>query len=209
MLIKQFVVGQLEVNCWIVGDKATREAMVIDPGDAPDLILDWIKQENLKVKYLICTHSHFDHVGALPELKAFLKEAEIVLHKDELPIYERAADMGRLWGFNLEKLPDPDRLVEEGDEITIGNLCAKIIHTPGHSPGGICLLNNGILFSGDTLFASSIGRTDLPGGNYNALINSLKKLTTLSDNTIVHAGHGPSSTIGQEKKTNPFMTGKV
>jgi len=209
MLLKQFVVGQLEVNCWIAGDKTTREVMVIDPGDAPDLILDWIKQEGLKVKYLVCTHSHFDHVGALPELKAFFTEAEIVLHKDDLPIYERAGDMGRLWGFNLEKLPDPDRLVEDGDEITIGDLCVKIIHTPGHSPGGICLLNDGTLFSGDTLFAGSIGRTDLPGGDYNALMNSLKKLADLPGNTIVHTGHGPSSTIGQEKKTNPFMTGEL
>ncbi len=207
MIIKQFVVGPLEVNCWIAGDETTREAIVIDPGDEPDRILDWIKQKGLKVKYLVCTHGHFDHVGALPELKNFFTEAEILLHKDELPVYERAGDMGRLWGFSLEKLPNPDRFVEDGDEIKISGICAKVIHTPGHSPGGICLLNDGILFSGDTLFAGSIGRSDLPGGDYNILINSLKKLSGLSDSITVHAGHGPSSTIGQEKSSNPFMSG--
>ncbi|MBI5142161.1 MAG: MBL fold metallo-hydrolase [Nitrospirae bacterium] len=204
MLLKQFVVGQLEVNCWLVTDEATRETMIIDPGDEPDRIEEWIRREKLKVKFIVCTHSHFDHVGALPELKASTGAA-IVLHKDEKPLYDRAHELAVSWGFKIGRLPKPEVLANDGGTIAIGGATFRVIHTPGHSPGGICLLGNGSLFSGDTLFAGSIGRTDLPGGDFKALSASLAKLKKLPDNTIVHPGHGPSSNIGKEKMFNPYM----
>lgn len=208
MQLKQFVVGQLEVNCWLVTDKETLETFVLDPGDEPDRIEDWISTHKLNVKYIICTHSHFDHVGALPELEKSTG-AEILLHRDELPVYARAAEMARSWGFALDKLPEPKRFVADGDEVRLGKLVFKVIHTPGHSPGGICLQGEGVLFSGDTLFAGSIGRTDLPGGSYDTIMASLKKLAMLPEKTAVHPGHGLSSTIGQEIRMNPFMRGRL
>ena len=207
MLVERFVVGALEVNCWVVADEASREAMVVDPGDEPDRIEDWLKEQKLKARYLVCTHSHFDHVGGLPELKEATK-ADILLHKAELPIYERAAEMARLWGFQLEKLPKPDRFVAEGDEITVGSLRFKVWHTPGHSPGGICLVTPEAVFTGDSLFAGSVGRTDLPGGDYEALMKSLQRLSARPDDTVVYAGHGPASRVSREKASNPFLTGE-
>jgi len=207
MLVERFVVGALEVNCWVVADEASREAMVVDPGDEPDRIEDWLKEKGLKAKYLVCTHSHFDHVGGLPELKEATK-ADILLHKAELPIYERAAEMARLWGFQLEKLPKPDRFVAEGDEIALGGLSFKVWHTPGHSPGGICLVTPEAVFTGDSLFAGSVGRTDLPGGDYETLMKSLQRLSALPGDTAVYAGHGPASRVSREKASNPFLTGE-
>ena len=207
MLVERFVVGALEVNCWVVADEASHEAMVVDPGDEPDRIEDWLKEKKLKAKYLVCTHSHFDHVGGLPELKEATK-ADIILHKAELPIYERAAEMARLWGFQLETLPKPDRFVAEGDEITVGSLRFKVWHTPGHSPGGICLVTPEAVFTGDSLFAGSIGRTDLPGGDYESLMKSLQRLAALPGDTAVYAGHGPASRVSREKASNPFLTGE-
>jgi len=205
MLLKQFIVGPLEVNCWLVTDEATRETMIIDPGDEPDRIEEWIRREKLKVKFIICTHSHFDHVGALPELKASTGAA-IVLHKDEKPLYDRAHELAVNWGFRIGRLPKPEVLANDGGTIAIGGASFRVIHTPGHSPGGICLLGNGALFSGDTLFAGSIGRTDLPGGDFKALSASLLKLKKLPDDTLVHPGHGHSSSIGKEKAFNPYMS---
>jgi len=207
MLVERFSVGALEVNCWVVADSGTREAMIVDPGDEPDRIGDWVEEKKLKVKYLVCTHTHFDHVGGLPELKESTG-AEIVIHKAELPIYERAAEMARLWGFQLESLPKPDRFVAEGDILALGSLSFQVWHTPGHSPGGICLVGKEEVFTGDSLFAGSIGRTDLPGGSYELLMRSLHRLSTLPDEMKVYAGHGPASRIGREKETNPFLTGE-
>jgi len=207
MLVERFSVGALEVNCFVVADGKSPEAMIVDPGDEPDRIEDWVKEKGLKVKYLVCTHSHFDHVGGLPELKSSTG-AEILLHKAELPIYERVVEMARLWGFELDKLPPPDRFLAEGDEISVGSLSFKVWHTPGHSPGGVCLVAPDVVFTGDSLFAGSIGRTDLPGGDYESLMKSLHRLSSLPDETVVYSGHGPASRIGREKSTNPFLTGE-
>jgi len=206
MLLKQLVVGPLEVNCWIVADPRTREAMVIDPGDEPDRIAERLRQENLKPALLFCTHAHFDHVGAVPELHADLG-VEVVLHRRERPVYDAAHQLAGSWGFDIGELPPPGRLVEEGDEVAVGGLRFRVIHTPGHSPGGCCLLGEGRLFSGDTLFAGSIGRTDLPGGSYETIMTSLARLAELPEETEVHPGHGPSSTIGRERRMNPYLGG--
>ncbi len=202
--INEIVVGPLEVNCYIVYDTENREAIVVDPGDEPDRILDIITADNLKVRYIICTHTHFDHVGAIPELKE-KTAAQIVIHEKEAEIYEAARDMGAFWGYDVDPLPPPDIFVSEGDEIKTENLVFKVIHTPGHSPGGICLYGNGIVITGDTLFAGSVGRTDFPGGDMNLLKESFKRLLTLPEDTVVLPGHGPRSTIGREKRENFFI----
>lgn len=207
LMVKKIVVGPLEVNCFIVAEAAGREAIVIDPGDEPDMILDFIREEKLHVRHLVCTHGHFDHVGALPELKAAIKKAEVVIHRDEVPVYERAADLAKHWGFQLDPLPRPDRLVSEGDTVTIGKISLRVLHTPGHSPGGISLLADGVVFTGDALFAGSVGRTDLPGGNHPVLLKSLARLATLPGETVVHPGHGESTTIAREKRSNPYLAG--
>lgn len=204
MVIKSVVVGPLEVNCFIIADDITKDAIVIDPGDEPDRILDLIKENNFKIKYIVCTHAHFDHVGAVSDLK---KEtgAEIVIHRDELEIYQGARDQGTFWGYELDPLPEPDIFINEGDKLEIGNLRFEILHTPGHSPGGICLYGKGIVITGDTLFAGSVGRTDFYGGDMNNLKKSFLRLMSLPPDTKVFPGHGPSSTIKEEKTGNFFM----
>lgn len=204
MLIKSLAVGPLEANCFVVADEKTKEAMIIDPGDEPDRIIDIVKENGLKVKYIACTHAHFDHVGAIADIK-HETEAKIIIHKDELEIYEGASDQAAIWGYELEPLPEPDMFVNEGDKLEIGDLRFEILHTPGHSPGGICLLGKGIIFTGDTLFAGSVGRTDFYGGDMNKLKKSFRRLMSLPLDTKVFSGHGLSSTIKEEKTDNFFM----
>jgi hydroxyacylglutathione hydrolase len=203
MVVKSLVVGPLESNCFIIADENTRQVLVIDPGDEPDRILDLINENNFKVKYIICTHAHFDHVGAVPDLKNETG-AKIVIHRDDLEIYRSTTDQAALWGYKLDPMPEPDMLVSDGDKIEIENLRFEILHTPGHSPGGICLYGEGILITGDTLFAGSVGRTDLYGGDVEKLKKSFRRLMSFSDEIRVLPGHGPETTIGQEKSYNLF-----
>jgi len=204
MIIKCIVVGPLENNCFIAADENTRDALIIDPGDEPDRILDLLTENNLQLKYIVCTHAHFDHVGAIPELKSETR-AKIVIHFDELDIYTHTKEQAALlWGFDLDPLPEPDMFVSDEDILEVGNLRFKILHTPGHSPGGICLYGEGIVFTGDTLFAGSVGRTDLYGGNIEKLKGSFKRLMALEDKTRVFPGHGPQTTIGEERIGNFF-----
>ncbi|TAL26598.1 MAG: MBL fold metallo-hydrolase [Nitrospirae bacterium] len=204
MLIKSLAVGQLEANCFIVADEKTKEAMAIDPGDEPDRIIEIIKENNLRVKYIVCTHAHFDHVGAISDIKDETG-ARIVIHQEERELYNGARDHAAFLGYELEPLPEPDMLVNEGDKLEIGDLKFEILHTPGHSPGGICLYGENVVFTGDTLFAGSVGRTDFYGGDMNKLKKSFSRLMSLPPDTKVFAGHGPSSTIKHEKASNFFM----
>ena len=204
MLIKSLVVGPLQVNCFVVSDEKTGESMVIDPGDEPDRIIDVIKGNGLKVKYIICTHAHFDHVGGIAELKDET-DARIVIHQEERELYNSAMDQAAFWGYELAPLPEPDMFVQEGDRLEIGDLKFEILHTPGHSPGGICLYGEGVVFTGDTLFAGSVGRTDFYGGDMNKLKKSFSRLMSLPPDTKVFPGHGPASSISQEKASNFFM----
>jgi hydroxyacylglutathione hydrolase len=203
MIIRSLVVGPLENNCFIIADENTKDGLVVDPGDEPDRILDLINKNSFNIKYIVCTHAHFDHVGAVPDLK---KEtgAKIVIHRDELEIYKSTKDQAAIWGYELDPLPEPDMFVSEGDKIEVGDLRFEILHTPGHSPGGICVYGEGILITGDTLFAGSVGRTDFYGGDMEKLKRSFRRLLSLSDKIKVLPGHGPETTIGQERTDNFF-----
>jgi glyoxylase-like metal-dependent hydrolase (beta-lactamase superfamily II) len=203
MIVKSLAVGPLEANCFIIGDERSKRAIVVDPGDEPDRIMSVVGEAGLSVDYLVCTHAHFDHVGALPDIRRETG-AKIVVHRDEMEIYRGARDMAAFWGYDVEPLPEPDLLVEDGDEIRFGDLIFKVLHTPGHSPGGISLLGEGVVVTGDTLFAGSVGRTDFHGGDMNKLKESFEKLLSLPPETEVLAGHGPSSTIGRERSENFF-----
>jgi glyoxylase-like metal-dependent hydrolase (beta-lactamase superfamily II) len=192
-------------NCFILGCENTKEAVVIDPGDDADKILMALAKAELKVKYLINTHGHFDHVGANKRMKD-ATGADIAVHPDDEPMLVDLSRHAAMFGLSAENSPPGDVMLKDGDEISFGEITLKVFHTPGHSPGGICLYTEGHLFAGDTLFAGSIGRTDLPGGNYDTLISSIKtRLLDLPEETMVYTGHGPETSIGNEKRMNPFL----
>ncbi len=205
MIIKKLEVGPIMANCFILGCESTKEAVVIDPGDDADRILMELAKAELRVKMLINTHGHFDHVGANKQMKE-ATGADIAIHPEDEPMLEELSRSAMMFGLSAENSPPADRVLNQDDEISFGDITLKVIHTPGHSRGGICLYTKGHLFAGDTLFAGSIGRTDLPGGDYDTLISSIKeKLLMLDDDTIVYTGHGPETTIGKEKQINPFI----
>jgi glyoxylase-like metal-dependent hydrolase (beta-lactamase superfamily II) len=192
-------------NCFILGCENTKEAVVVDPGDDADRILMALAKSELKVKYLINTHGHFDHVGANKRMKE-VTGAQIAIHPGDEPMLLELSRSASMFGLTAENSPPADLVLNDGDSVSFGEITLKVIHTPGHSLGGICLYTEGHLFAGDTLFAGSIGRTDLPGGDYDTLISSIKtKLLGLPEDTMVYTGHGPETSIGNEKRMNPFL----
>ena len=203
--IHQLSVGPLQVNCFLVACRKTRDAMVVDPGDDGNRILQLADKEGLKISKVVNTHCHFDHIGANRRLIE-ATGAELMLHAADLPLLPQARNHAEAFGLTVEPSPEPDRLLDQGDTFEVGELTFKVFHVPGHSPGGICLLSEGHLFVGDVLFAGSIGRTDLPGGDFDALVEGVREqLFNLPNETIVHPGHGPDTTIGQERRMNPFV----
>lgn len=205
MILQKLCVGELSTNCYILGDEKTNEGVVIDPGGDFDLIDENIEKLNLKIKYIILTHGHIDHIKALVPLKKKTK-AKVLIHKEDLPIlsdptYNLSQFIGEDSSFS-----EPDLLLKDGDTIEFGKVKLLVLHTPGHTPGSISLYTDNLLFTGDTLFCEGMGRTDLPGASYEKLFSSIKqKLFTKPDDTEVFPGHGPSTTIGWEKKNNPWI----
>jgi hydroxyacylglutathione hydrolase len=205
VIIKELAVGPIMANCFIVGCERTKSAVVIDPGDEANKILMALAQSKLTVKYILNTHGHFDHVGGNQKMKD-ATGADILIHALDAPMLGMLSSFGASFGLNVDNSPPADRTIDEGDKITFGDITLKVIHTPGHSPGGVSFYTDGIVFVGDTLFAGSIGRTDFPGGDFNTLISSIKnKLFPLGDEVRAYTGHGPSTTIGEEKRYNPFL----
>jgi hydroxyacylglutathione hydrolase len=200
-------VGPLQCNCSVIGDEITREAMVIDPGDDIGDVLALVRKHNLKVKQIVITHAHIDHVGGAMKLRA-ATGAPILLNQNDYALL-KMLDVQAAWiGVEDPGKVEIDRGIDQGDTIGAGSLTAKVIHTPGHTEGSVCLYfpAEKKLIAGDTLFAGSIGRTDLPGGSMQKIINSLhEKVLALPDETVVVPGHGPLTTIGEERESNPFL----
>ena len=200
------VVGALGCNCYIVGDRETKEAIVIDPGDDADALAESIAAKGLSVTAIIATHAHFDHVLAAARLRE-LTGAPFMLHDEDKPVLSWLQESGRLFlGVELPPPPEIDTSAAEGDRLVAGGVELEVVHTPGHSPGSISLVSPDAVFSGDTLFAGSIGRTDLPGGDTQALLDAVsQKLFTLDPELPVYPGHGPATTLGEEQRSNPFV----
>jgi glyoxylase-like metal-dependent hydrolase (beta-lactamase superfamily II) len=206
-MMKHLVVGALAVNCFILWDDETREAAVIDPGGSADAIIREIETNNLKLKTIINTHGHFDHIGANGAIKAELG-AQIAIHKLDAYRLKEATTNAMSFGIESDPSPDADIIMEDGTVLEVGSIKIEVIHTPGHSEGGVCLYirDEGILFTGDTIFAGAVGRTDLSGGSFDTLMASIKdKILTLDDKTALYPGHEGFSTIEQEKKINPYV----
>ncbi len=207
MLRETFPVGPLQCNCTILGDEATREAIVIDPGDNVSGILARLAKHRLTVKQIVVTHAHIDHVGGAAQLRR-VTGAPIVLNEHDLRLLAMM-DMQAGWlGVPTPEVAAPDLLAVNGQRVGLPHLSADVLHTPGHTPGSICLhfAGQNLLLAGDTLFAGSIGRTDLPGGDGAQILRSLRdRLLVLPDATLVVPGHGPETTIGEERESNPFL----
>jgi glyoxylase-like metal-dependent hydrolase (beta-lactamase superfamily II) len=207
MIIETIVVGPLQVNCYLVGCEKSREAAVIDPGDDVERILAALKSADLKAEYIINTHEHFDHVGANKRL-CEATGAKILAHSASADEIINISSRALLWGMRAEDSPPVDRKLADGDLVEIGeSVSLKVLSTPGHSLGSISLVGAGVAFVGDLIFSGSIGRTDFPGGDYETLIKSVRdKIFPLGDEVVLYSGHGPATTIGRERATNPFFT---
>lgn len=209
MILKTLVVGPFAVNCYLLSCQKTGEAIIIDPGDEGERISEMIEAENLSPKYVLLTHAHIDHVLGVPDLQRRF-DVRTLMHREDSFLIKNLLAQAVSFGLSIKGTPRIDGYVEEGDVITFGTRSLQVIHTPGHTPGGISLLGKGRVFVGDTLFAGSVGRTDLPGGSYRTLIQSIKsKLFSLDDKVMVYPGHGPTTTIKEERLHNPFLKGVI
>jgi glyoxylase-like metal-dependent hydrolase (beta-lactamase superfamily II) len=203
--VDTLIVGDLEMNCYLFGSVATHEAVIIDPGADADFIMEAVRERKAVVKAIILTHGHFDHIGALEEVR---KEyaCPVMIHRDDADaLTNPMINLSALTGEPID-CAAAERILNGGDRIDVGDVTLEVIHTPGHTRGGICLKCGSVLFAGDVLFNSGIGRTDLPGGSHHQLERSIMdKLYTLPDDTLVLPGHGEATTVGYEKQTNPYV----
>ena len=207
MIIKMLTVGLFASNCYIVGSTSTKQGMIIDPGADADTIMRTVRQAELSISMIVITHAHMDHVGAIREVQQ-KTNAKFAVHEAEKGfVFSTPMRMLTSLGVSPVKSPPrPDRLLKDGDLIDLGDLHFEVLYTAGHSSGGICLLGHGVVFSGDTLFKLGIGRTDFPGMSHERLMKSIReKLMVLPDETVVYPGHGPPTTIGDERRGNPFL----
>jgi len=206
MIIETLTVGAVQSNCYIIGCAESGTGIIVDPGDEAERILEMVNTHRLSISHVLLTHAHFDHFMAA---KAVVEAtgAPLALHPEDLPLLQ-AGGGAPMFGLPMPAIHNPEIWLAEGDTIPCGSLSFRVLFTPGHAPGHVCFYEpaQGVLFDGDVLFAGSIGRTDLPGGNYETLMDSIAhKLMTLPDETVVYPGHGPRTTIGTERVSNPFL----
>ena len=205
MKIVRIPAGIYAANCYIIFSENIKEGIIVDPGGDADDILSYIRENDINIKHIILTHGHGDHIGGVAKLKEELKIPVMIHEADRDMLVDGSKNLSSIMSMGTITIK-PDKLLKDGDKIEFGGSMAKIIHTPGHTPGGICIMIEDNIFTGDTLFAGSIGRTDLLGGDYDKIIKSIKeKLMNYSDNMKVHPGHGTPSTIGKERISNPFL----
>ena len=207
MIFETVIVGELGVNCFILGDEATGEGIIVDPGAEPEKILAAVARLGLTIRQVINTHGHFDHVGGNHRVLT-ATGAELLIHQGDVHFLSRASDVAKMYGLSTDNSPPPNLFLDEGMKIGMGGHEIRVLHTPGHTPGGCCLYlpGQGKVITGDTLFAEGVGRTDFPGSSHAALIEGIKtKLMTLPEDTLVYPGHGPSTSIGHEKRHNPYI----
>ncbi len=207
MILQGYVVGRIQANCYAVGDEDTREVLVIDPGDNVPELLERFREQDLRVTAVIATHQHLDHTGGIHELLEAAPEAKFYMHRVDYPGIAASAPSAAMWmGRPVTPPREPDRFLKHGDTLQVGRHSFTALHCPGHTPGSLCFAGEGVVFTGDVLFASSIGRTDLPGGDTRQLIESIRAhLMTLPDETRVFPGHNEATTIGDERQRNPYV----
>ena len=204
MLIKTILTDPIQTNCYVVMCEETKEIVVIDPGLDNGAVSRHIKSLGGHLKYILLTHGHFDHCCGLQNLVDEYP-VPVMMHCDDVPYVADSKTHAFMYGLKIPNVPLPNCFLTENDVIEVGDIKLKTIHTPGHTPGCVCFYTPGHLFSGDTLFKGSVGRTDLPGGNFDNIINNIQtKLFVMPDDTLVYPGHGPETTIGEEKKSNPY-----
>jgi glyoxylase-like metal-dependent hydrolase (beta-lactamase superfamily II) len=205
MIIETITVGSFAMNCYLIIDPESGEAIYIDPGAEADLLIEKISHRDIHLKFAINTHCHIDHTAEASRVIDHFK-IPFYIHREELPLLDNLKKQGDFFGLPVQEIPKVSEFVEDSQSMQFGNKQIKILHTPGHSPGGISILIEDSVFVGDCLFMDSIGRTDLLGGNYDQLISSIKtKLLTLDDSTVVYPGHGSATTIEREREHNPFL----
>jgi glyoxylase-like metal-dependent hydrolase (beta-lactamase superfamily II) len=210
-MTQQFIVDSVPVspfqmNAYVCGDAETKDGVLIDAGAEPHKLLAMIKRSGLTIHAILQTHAHLDHAGAIKPLKEGLLDRPVYVHEEEMPIYNSVEQSARMYGLgDIPQPPPPDHFIDDGQVLTFGSLSARVIFLPGHTPGGVAYVIGEHIFVGDTLFMGSVGRTDLPFGDTPTLIASLKKLMHEDDQLVVHPGHGPETSIGNERRSNPFV----
>lgn len=206
IIVHGIVVGSFQENCWVIGNRRTGEAVCVDPGDEPDEVLAMARDMGVHIKYIANSHAHIDHILGVGKIRE-ATGAKFLLHAGDLELARNTATMAKSWmGVDIPNPPDPDAFLNDLDEIDVDGLKLTVFHTPGHTRGSVCFYGNGVVFAGDTLFQGSIGRTDLPGGDYDEEMASIvERLLVLPDDTIVLPGHMDKTTIGDERARNPYV----
>lgn len=206
MIIDHVTVGAFQENCYLVADPGTGAAVLVDPGAEPAVIIEMVERAGVTLEAIWLTHAHVDHIGGIAGVKARYP-VPILMHHDDHPIYARGAEVARMYGVPFEEPPPVDREIVDGEQLAVGRFTFSVMHVPGHAPGHVIYVGEGNVLAGDLLFEGSIGRTDMPYCDPVAMERSLERAMTLDDSLMVHPGHGPSTTIGAERRSNPFLNG--
>ena len=206
MKIDWRTVGAFQENSYVLVDEETLRSVLVDPGAEGQQLIEMIRSTGATLEAIWLTHAHVDHIGAIADIKR-VWDVPVYLHPADRPLYDRGAVQAAVYGLRIEQPPPPERELAEGDVLTLGSICFEVMHVPGHAPGHVAFVTDGLMLGGDLLFAGSIGRTDLPFSDPDRMVESLDRVAGLPEDTVVYPGHGPATSIGQERATNPFLNG--